>query len=240
MPRFFVQEIDPENIVITGDDARHIGRSLRMKCGENVTVCCCGVDYFCRIRSFTDSEVFLDLIESSPCAAEPNVDVTLFQAVPKLDKLEYIIQKSVELGVNRIVPVLSRRCISRPTEKDFLKKLERLNKISEGAAKQSGRGIIPQITPIITYKKALEEMKKLDSCIILYEEQGGKRFDEVNLNGRKSIGLVIGSEGGFDKEEVQAAVEAGAEPVWLGKRILRCETAPITAMSILMFLTKNL
>lgn len=238
MPRFFKQSIDVNNIVIDGDDARHIGRSLRMKCGEEITVCCCGIDYNCVIRSFSDSEVYLDLVDSAQCAAEPDIDVTLFQAVPKLDKLEFIIQKAVELGVNRIVPVLSRRCISRPDEKDFAKKLDRLNKIAEGAAKQSGRGIIPEVVPIISYKNAVLQMKELDSCIILYEN-GGKSFDEIEFEGKKSIGIVIGSEGGFDEQEVELAVNAGAESVWLGNRILRCETAPITALSILMFLTKN-
>jgi len=238
MPRFFKQSIDVDNIVIDGDDARHIGRSLRMKCGEEITVCCCGIDYNCVIRSFSDSEVYLDLVDSAPCAAEPDIDVTLFQAVPKLDKLEFIIQKAVELGVNRIVPVLSRRCISRPDEKDFAKKLDRLNKIAECAAKQSGRGIIPEVMPIISYKNAVLQMKELDSCIILYEN-GGKSFDEIEFEGKKSIGIVIGSEGGFDEQEVELAVNAGAESVWLGNRILRCETAPITALSILMFLTKN-
>lgn len=238
MPRFFKQSIDVDNIVIDGDDARHIGRSLRMKCGEEITVCCCGIDYNCVIRSFSDFEVCLDLVDSAPCAAEPDIDVTLFQAVPKLDKLEFIIQKAVELGVNRIVPVLSRRCISRPDEKDFAKKLDRLNKIAEGAAKQSGRGIIPEVMPIISYKNAVLQMKELDSCIILYEN-GGKSFDEIEFEGKKSIGIVIGSEGGFDEQEVELAVNAGAESVWLGNRILRCETAPITALSILMFLTKN-
>ena len=123
MPRFFKQSIDTDNIVIDGDDARHIGRSLRMKCGEEITVCCCGIDYNCKIKSFSEDSVYLELINSAPCAAEPDIDVTLFQAVPKLDKLEMIIQKSVELGANRIVPVLTHRCISRPSEKDFSKKL---------------------------------------------------------------------------------------------------------------------
>ena len=182
--------------------------------------------------------MYLELINSAPCAAEPDIDVTLFQAVPKLDKLEFIIQKAVELGVNRIIPVLSRRCISRPDEKDFAKKLGRLNKIAEGAAKQSGRGIIPEVMPIISYKNAVEQMKNLDCCVILYEN-GGKRFDEVSFDGKKSVGVVIGSEGGFDESEIELAVNAGVQSVWLGNRILRCETAPITALSILMFLTKN-
>ena len=240
MPRFFVTDINEENITLTGSDAVHIGRSLRMRPGEELTVCCCGIDYNCKISSITADTVFLDLVEKHPCAAEPDIFLTLFQAVPKLDKLEYIIQKSVELGVSRIVPVLTRRCISRPDEKDFSKKLQRLNKISAEAAKQSGRGMIPEVTPIVSYKQALEMMKELDRPVILYEEEGGCRFSDVDFSGAKTVGMLIGSEGGFDKEEAQAACEAGAVQVWLGKRILRCETAPITAASILMFLTNNM
>ena len=242
MPRFFSEVTDEENIILTGSDANHIGRSLRMRPGEELTVCCCGVDYNCVIRSITADAVYLDLVSKHHCAAEPSVEVTLFQAVPKLDKLEYIIQKSIELGVSRIVPVLTRRCISRPDEQEFArKKLPRLNKIAEEAAKQSGRGIIPEVAPMVSYKEALEMMKKLDRNVLLYEEEeGGKSFGDVDLGGAKTVGLLIGSEGGFDKEEAAAAAEAGAEQVWLGKRILRCETAPITALSILMFLTNNM
>ena len=242
MPRFFSEVTDEENIILTGSDANHIGRSLRMRPGEELTVCCCGVDYNCVIRSITADAVYLDLVSKHRCAAEPSVEVTLFQAVPKLDKLEYIIQKSIELGVSRIVPVLTRRCISRPDEQEFArKKLPRLNKIAEEAAKQSGRGIIPEVAPMVSYKEALEMMKKLDRNVLLYEEEeGGKSFGDVDFGGAKTVGLLIGSEGGFDKEEAAAATEAGAEQVWLGKRILRCETAPITALSILMFLTNNM
>lgn len=240
MPRFFVNEIDENNIILTGGDAHHVGFSLRMKPGEALTVCCCGVDYNCTIRSITGDSVLLDLSDKHRCAAEPDVEVTLFQAVPKLDKLEYIIQKSVELGASRIVPVLTRRCISRPAEKDFAKKLPRLEKIAAEAAKQSGRGIIPEVASMVSYRQALEMMKSLDRTVLLYEEEGGCSFGAVDFDGVKSVGLLIGSEGGFDKEEAQAAVEAGAVQVWLGKRILRCETAPITALSILMFLTNNM
>ena len=240
MPRFFTNEINEDNIIITGSDANHIGRSLRMKKGEQLTVCCNGTDYNCIINSITPDTVYLDLVSKNICASEPSVNVTLFQAVPKTDKLEYIIQKSVELGVSRIVPVLTRRCISRPDEKDFSKKLPRLQKIAEQASKQSGRGIIPEITPIVSYKKALAMMSELDRTVILYEEQGGVSFRDVDFNDVKTIGLVVGSEGGFDPEETDFAVEAGAVRVWLGKRILRCETAPVTAVSILMFLTNNM
>lgn len=240
MPRFFTNEIDENNITLTGSDAVHVGRSLRMKPGEPLTVCCGGIDYNCEISEITSDTVYLSLKEKVVCAAEPNIEVTLFQAVPKMDKLEYIIQKSVELGVSRIVPMLTRRCVSRPDERDFAKKLARLNKIAAEAAKQSGRGIIPQVTPIVSYKKALEMMKELDRNVLLYEEEGGVPFGEADLTGAKTVGLVIGSEGGFDREEAEACTAVGAAQVWLGKRILRCETAPITALSILMFLTNNM
>lgn len=240
MSRFFTNEIDENNITLTGSDAVHVGRSLRMKPGEPLTVCCGGIDYNCEISEITSDTVYLSLKEKVVCAAEPNIEVTLFQAVPKMDKLEYIIQKSVELGVSRIVPMLTRRCVSRPDERDFAKKLARLNKIAAEAAKQSGRGIIPQVTPIVSYKKALEMMKELDRNVLLYEEEGGVSFGEVDLTGAKTVGLVIGSEGGFDREEAEACTAVGAAQVWLGKRILRCETAPITALSILMFLTNNM
>ena len=240
MPRFFTNEIDENNITLTGSDAVHVGRSLRMKPGEPLTVCCGGIDYNCEISEITSDTVYLSLKEKVVCAAEPNIEVTLFQAVPKMDKLEYIIQKSVELGESRIVPMLTRRCVSRPDERDFAKKLARLNKIAAEAAKQSGRGIIPQVTPIVSYKKALEMMKELDQNVLLYEEEGGVSFGEVDLTGAKTVGLVIGSEGGFDREEAEACTAVGAAQVWLGKRILRCETAPITALSILMFLTNNM
>lgn len=240
MPRFFTDNINENDIVLDGENARHIGRSLRMRPKEELTVCCGGVDYDCEIRQITENCVYLDLLEKHPCYAEPTVNVTLFQAMPKLDKLEHIIQKSTELGVSRVVPVLTRRCVSRPTEKDFAKKLPRLAKIAEEAAKQSGRGIIPEISPMVSYKQCLEMMKSLDKTIMLYEGEGGKPFGDVAVDGIKTAGLLIGSEGGFDVSEVVDAVLAGAERVWLGKRILRCETAPISALSILMFLTKNM
>ncbi|MBP5581082.1 MAG: 16S rRNA (uracil(1498)-N(3))-methyltransferase [Ruminococcus sp.] len=241
MPRFFTNELDENNIVLTGSDANHIGRSLRMRPGEEVTVCCNGTDYRCTIGSITAEAVYLDLVDKHRCAAEPNIEVTLFQAVPKLDKLEYIIQKSVELGASRIVPVLTRRCISRPDPKDFeRKKLPRLNKIAEEAAKQSGRGIIPEVTNMVSLSEAISMMEKLDRTVIFYEEEGGCSFGEVGFEGAETVGIFIGSEGGFDREEAEAAVKTGAKQVWLGRRILRCETAPITALSILMFLTNNM
>lgn len=240
MPRFFSDDIDRNNIVITGSDAVHIGRSLRMRPGQELTVCCMGTDLRCRIREIKPDAVFLDLIAEEKCTAEPSVEITLFQAVPKGDKLDSIVQKTVELGVRRIVPVLTRRCVSRPDRNDFDRRLERLNKIAESAAKQSGRGIIPEVTSLVSFGEAVERLTENDCPLMLYEEEGGCSFSDIDFAGVRTIGLFIGSEGGFDKEEADLARSSGADLIWLGKRILRCETVPITAMSILMFLTNNM
>ena len=240
MPRFFVEHADPEQIIITGEDANHIGRALRMRTGEELTVCAQGMDYRCEITRITESEVFLRPLTITPCAAEPTVSVTLYQAVPKQDKLAEIVQKAVELGACRIVPVLTSRCVARPSKNDFEKKRQRLQKIAVSAAKQSGRGIIPEVAPLLSWKEALQDMQQQDISVMLYEEEGGVRFGEVPLEGKHSIALFIGSEGGISEEEAQQAVNAGLHRVWLGSRILRCETAPTAAISILMYLTKNL
>ena len=240
MPRFFVESGDPEEIVITGEDARHIGRSLRMRVGEELTVCAQGMDYQCKIVRITDTDVYLHPETITPCAAEPTVNVTLYQAVPKQDKFAEIVQKAVELGAVRIVPVLTARCVARPTKADFEKKRDRLQKIALSAAKQSGRGIIPEVSGLLTWKEALTEMQQQDIAVMLYEEQGGVRFGEVPLAEKRNVGLFIGSEGGISEEEAAQAVDAGLHRVWLGKRILRCETAPTAAISVLMYLTGNL
>lgn len=239
MPRFFLEKINTDCPAITGEDARHIGRSLRMKPGQSLTVCSCGTDYFCEISRITEDTVFLNIREQKLCSAEPTIDLTLFQAIPKQDKLEHIIQKSVELGVSKIVPVLTRRCVSRPDKKDFDKKLARLNKIALEAAKQSGRGIIPEVESMVSFNEAIMQMKEYDCPAMLYEE-GGVRFSQLNTENKKSFALFVGSEGGFDESEAETAVNAGIPSIWLGERILRCETAPLTAISILMFITKNL
>jgi len=176
MPRFFIDGITNEKqAFITGEDARHISRSLRMKKEDALTVSCGGIDYSCIIKNISDDLVELEVLFFDKCKSEPSIDLTLYQSVPKLDKLELIIQKSVELGVNTIVPVLTRRCVSRPTEKDFEKKLVRYRRIALEAAKQSGRGIIPQVMPIINYDEAIRQMKEHDCAMMLYA-QGVVRF----------------------------------------------------------------
>lgn len=239
MPRFFVDEKPAGgNIIIVGEDARHIGRSLRMAVGERITVCAGGVDHLCRLEKISDSEVVCSVI-SSEISKEPSVRLTLYQALPKLDKLEFIVQKAVELGAAEIVPVLTKRCVSRPDSERFDKKLDRLNKISLEAAKQSGRGIIPRVSGIISFEDCLKRLSCEDMALICYEK-GGKRLSALNFPKSGKIGVLIGSEGGFEPSEAESAKASGVVPVWLGDRILRCETAPIAALAIIMNLTDNI
>lgn len=239
MPRFFADKIE-NPAVLAGDDAQHISRSLRMKAGEELILCDkAGFDYRCRIESLTDSAVICAVLEKTASLSEPDVQVTLYQAFPKADKFETILQKSVELGAVRIVPVLTARCVARPDEKSFRKKLERLEKISLEAAKQSGRGIIPEIGGILSFKDALAEMSGADTALMAYEK-GGERLDTLDFTGKKNIAVLVGSEGGFEPSEAEAAKSSGVLPVWLGNRILRCETAPLALLSILMHKTGNM
>ncbi|MBQ8922381.1 MAG: 16S rRNA (uracil(1498)-N(3))-methyltransferase [Oscillospiraceae bacterium] len=240
MPKFFDDSFSPEHPVLTGEHVRHIGFSLRMRPQEALTVCSCGTDYECEIAEITQDAVRLVIRSAAPCCAEPTVSVTLFQALPKADKLEQIIQKSIELGVTEIVPVLTRRCISRMSAGDFQKKLPRYQKIAQAAAQQSGRGMIPAVAPLHTLEQAAVRMQALEVPLVLYEEPGGGcSFSDVRADAG-SYGLCIGSEGGFDPEEIALLRAHNVQQIWLGKRILRCETAPLTALSILMYHTGNL
>ena len=239
MPRFFTDSPADDFIRVTGSDARHIGFSLRMKTGEEITFCCKGIDYHCVIESITESEVLCRVESSEPSRSEPTVSLTLYQAYPKQDKLEFIIQKTTELGIARIVPFISARCVARPDEKSYAKKRERFQKIAEEAAKQSGRGIIPEIAPLMSMNEAINDMKNSGLKLFCYEN-GGERLGKISLPQSGSIALMIGSEGGFERAEAEAAEAAGAVRIWLGERILRCETCPVAVTSIIMNLTGNL
>ena len=239
MPRFFTDAPASDYITVTCSDARHIGYSLRMKKGEEITFCHSGTDYNCTIESITENEVLCRVVSTEPSRSEPSVQVTLYQAYPKQDKLELIIQKTTELGVTRIVPFISSRCIARPDEKSYRKKQERMQKIAEEAAKQSGRGVIPEIAPLMTMKQALEDMKNSELKLFCYEN-GGEKLSSIPVAEAGSIAVMIGSEGGFERAEAEAAEEAGATQIWLGERILRCETCPIAVTAILMNLTGNM
>ena len=240
MRRFFTQTISAEGGIISGDDAKHISRVLRMKVGELLTACDTkGYDYDCLIESLSDREVSLRVLEVRPSQSEPDVRVSLYQAMPKGDKLELIIQKAVELGVDSITPVMTRRCVSKPDSKSMAKKLEPYNRIALEAAKQSGRGKVPQVCPMLDLPQALDEMAQT-SCPILFYENATAPAKQVIDGAGKEIAVLIGSEGGFDESEVELAIQKGCQVLSLGKRILRCETAPLAALSIIMFETGNM
>lgn len=239
MPRFFTDNINKTTAIISGSDAVHIGRSLRMKLGDDLIVCNDGIEYNTKIQSISDEQVICKIINSSVSKAEPNIKLTLFQAVPKGDKLDLIVQKAVELGAVEICPVMTARCVSRPDRKNFEKKKKRLQKIALEGAKQSGRGIIPQVSDIITLRECINRISQMDFRLVCYEK-GGKALSDIYLKSESSIGVLIGSEGGFDEDEIQMCLDSGITPISLGSRILRCETAPISAISIIMNLTGNM
>ena len=236
MPRFFVESVENDFIEINGDDARHISLSLRMKKGESLVLCDGkGREAEAVIREAFPESVVLDITERRDSIAEPKTEVVLYQALPKFDKLEYIIQKSVELGVSKIVPVLSSRCISRPDEKTMKKKLERLHKIADEAAKQSGRGKLPEVGELLSFKNAVAEMVKAETPIFFFEHAEYPLHEIMEKRRGGKIAMMVGSEGGFSEEEAAFAAEKGALIASLGPRILRCETAPVAALSAIMY-----
>lgn len=240
MAWFFTEnEIGSDNFIITGENARHISKSLRMKAGETLTLVTPEREQLeCEISAVNADSVEVNILSRKPCENEPDVEITLYQALPKGDKMDYIIQKCVELGITRIVPVISARCISRPDKKSLSKKQIRWQKIAREAAQQSRRGIIPKIEAAVSFKEAVGLSSKNGLNIIFYE-LGGESVKKLITSKPESIGIFIGSEGGFEEAEVNMATENGACAATLGKRILRAETAPLAALSIIMYETGN-
>lgn len=240
MPRFFINFIPEEIAVITGDDARHISRSLRMQPGESVVLCdSIGTDYNGRIERIADDSVEVRILEFCKSVAEPSVRVTVYQGLPKAEKMDSIVQKAVETGAVKIVPVLTSRCVSKPDEKAAAKKAARWQKIALEAAKQSGRGIIPQIGPLTGFREAVKQAAQ-GGEIILFFEGGGKSIAELVGRETRELAVFIGPEGGFEQAEVDFAVQNGAEIGTLGARILRTETAPIAALAAIMLASGNM
>lgn len=231
-------EINDRHIIF-GEDAKHISKVLRMKKGENITlVTPVGMQYECVISKTDAQSVEVEVLSEKKCENEPDIFVTLYQALPKGDKMDYIVQKCVELGISRIVPVVSARCVSRPDEKSLEKKRLRWQKIALQAAMQSKRGIVPEVCDCVPFEKAVDLCSENDSNIIFYEE-GGKPVKDILYGSPKALGMFIGSEGGFEKGEVELAEKSGASAATLGKRILRAETAPLAALSVIMYQTGN-
>lgn len=241
MPRFFVgrEAIDREYgiIKIEGDDSRHIARSLRMAVGDEVTVCDgSSMEYICTLTRIRDEECELRIISESLSAREPKCEIILCMAYPKGDKLETVIQKAVELGATKIIPFESKRCIKRPKAEKLDKLTARHARIAEEAAKQCGRASVPEVTAPLSFSSMLDEATKAPLALLCYEGEDMRSIkDALPAKPPKAISVIIGAEGGFDYDEAELAQKAGAVSVSLGKRILRCETAPSFVLSAISF-----
>lgn len=240
MPRFFTptDNINEDTIKILGDDARHIARSLRMAVGDTITVCDMkGNEHTCSLIKIRDEECVCKIEKTELGLTEPPINITLFMAYPKGDKLELVTQKAVELGASRIVPFFSDRCIKRPAPDKTEKNTNRLNRIAEEAAKQCGRSILPVVTEPVSFREAVALSKECELSILCYEGDSTESLKNI-LEGHKdatSVAIIIGSEGGFSIEEAEYARGEGLYMANLGRRILRCETAPAFALSAITY-----
>lgn len=232
MPRFFVttQQIEGDVITLAGDDAKHISRALRMAAGEHITVCdMARTEYECELFAFLPDSVKARVLSSRESATEPPVHITLYQALPKGDKFDSVIQKAVECGVSRIVPFESERCVVRAKPEAEAHKTERRTRIAHEAAKQCGRGILPEVLPTVRFDEMLKGAAEADAVLFCYEGDGtvpiGKLIRERDIKKGSSLAIVIGSEGGFSLAEAEKAAQNGFLMTGLGARILRTETA---------------
>ena len=238
MTRFFVEpaEFMPDFMVLTGENAAH-AKVLRLKCGEEVVICNGqGDEAICVISDISPDQISLSVLHQQTAESEATVSVSVYMAFSKGDKFEHVIQKATELGAYEIVAFPSARCVSRPDEKSLKKKLERWQKIAESAAKQCGRGLIPQVLVVNGYAEALKRAATADCPILFYENERATTLKmALQRKPYKSVSLLTGPEGGLESREVEAAIDAGLMVCTLGKRILRCETAPLCALSAVMY-----
>ena len=248
MPRFFVRsnQIKDDIVTITGDDAHHISRSLRMAAGEHITVCDMQkMEYECELTDFLPDSVLARVLTAFQSDTEPLFLAHVFQALPKGDKLDSIIQKSVECGLTELTTFESERCVVRMKESAEAKKIERRERIALEAAKQSGRGTVPSIHPTVSFAEAIQQAAKADIALFCYEGdeteplasalKGALRKSSYPSGYLPSVSVMIGSEGGFSLAEVAMAREKGLIPVGLGKRILRTETAASFVLACLVY-----
>lgn len=241
MQHFFVtpDQVKEDHIYIEGSDVNHMKNVLRMRAGEEVMVSDGNNrKYLCAVEGYEPDLAVLKVQEKGVVDTELPSQIYLFQGLPKQDKMELIVQKAVELGVYQVIPVATKRSVVKLDAKKAEKKTERWQQIAQSAAKQAGRGYIPEVHSVMTYKEAMEYARKLDVVLIPYElaegmEETKKMIRQIQPG--QSVGIFIGPEGGFEIEEVEEAINAGAKAITLGKRILRTETAGLTTLSVLMF-----
>ena len=240
MPRFFVQgsAITDTHVTLTGDDAHHISFALRMAVGDELTVSDgAGGLYLCRITGMDGVTVVAEILSKASDTAESPVEVTLFQAYPKSDKLEFIIQKAVELGAAAIIPFESERCIKRPKADKIAHILERQKRIAEEAAKQSGRALLPTVSTPLSFEEMLAAAREFPLALFCHPSEDCRSLAAIFAEHPdvRRIAIVVGSEGGFSEGELARAREAGLIPTSLGARVLRCETAPLFLLSAISY-----
>lgn len=241
MHHFFVtpSQVEEPYIYVEGQDVNHMKNVLRMKPGEQAGISDGNnLKYVCEVVSYEEGRATLRILEKMEADTELNNELYLFQGLPKGDKMELIVQKAVELGAVKIIPVATKRSVVKLDEKKAARKVERWNSIAESAAKQAGRSRIPEVEMPLSYSEALKKAAELDVVLIPYELAKGmeetKRIIRSIKRGQ-SVGIFIGPEGGFEQEEVEAAIRSGAKEITLGRRILRTETAGLAILSVLMF-----
>ncbi len=240
MSRYFVNndQINEDTISITGEDYQHLKKVLRAAKGDVISVCCEGYDYTAEIVEIDSASVISRIVKKEANLTEPGLKVTLYQGLPKADKMELIVQKCVEIGVTAIVPVITDRCVSKiNTDKDVRNKLARWQKIAAEAAKQCNRGMIPEIKSPVKFRDAVEQACKDELSIIPYEKENTVAFKNVAADYMNITfaSIFIGPEGGFTEEEIQLAEIKGIKKITLGPRILRTETAGMVALSLMMY-----
>lgn len=239
MFNFFVDDNNRAGDVflITGSDYNHIKNVLRMRVGDNILVSDSKTSHLCELESIDADTAVAKIIEENYQNTGLPIDIYLFQGLPKGDKMELIIQKAVELGVAGIIPVEMKHCVTKLDDKKKKSKQVRWQAIAESAAKQSKRNCVPTVFEVMSYKQALKKAEELDLLMVPYENKDGMAATKTALDDMlklKSVGIIIGPEGGFEENEINLAAEAGGRMISLGKRILRTETAAVTAVGMCM------
>ncbi len=248
MPRFFVknEQIKGTTIEILGEDVKHIKNVLRKQIGDNIEICDQDTEksYICEIEKIGNESILTNIIEELQ-SYDDNIKVDIYQGLPKADKMELIIQKSIELGVNSIIPVAMKRCVVKIDSKDESKKIARWQKIAESAAKQSGRSTIPEIKNIVNIEKIIQLIKEYDCVIVAYENEKNNTIKrelleiKEKVHDKVKIAVVIGPEGGLEEKDVELLKHNGAKIVTLGHRILRTETVALNVLSVIMYELEN-
>lgn len=243
MQRYFISpsQIDSSQIRLTGEEVHHIKNVMRSHPGDSF-ICCdgLGTDYLVKIQEISAKEILCQIVDTTPSQGEPRTKVTIAQSLPKGDKLEWILQKGTEIGAVRFLPFTSERTVVKIDARKAEKKRERWERIVKEAAEQAHRGTIPEVTPPLSWQELLKQVELAETAWIAYEKGGDSLAQSLAQSAADEILLIIGPEGGFTQAEVEQAQTAGATPITLGPRILRTETAPLTALSCILFARQDI